>query len=470
VYFIQEKQKILWSIIFRSVLMKKNTRGMSVWGLSMMAMGTVIGGSFFLGSSIAFQSAGPGIVISYILGAILVFLILFSLSEMTVANAATGSFRTFAQQAFGPGVGFVTGWVYWTGLTLAMSSEAIAASLLLRLWLPQIPVFTMGTIIIVLITMVNLLGAEHISKLESSLTFVKIFAIIGFIVLSVALVSGVFTGKSAIGLGALANEPLFPNGVKGIAGSMLIVMFTYAGFETIGLAAPETANPIKMVPKAIRYTVFSLGSLYILTALFILPLIPTSQISTNVSPMVSALSRFGINWAADALNVVLVTAILSAMLAATFGLGRMIRSLSEERHAPAFLADKESEIPRAGILFSGGSMLLGLALSFSLPRYVYIFLVSSGGFSLLFTYVVIVATHYKFRKTQGCPPKGKCQLPGFPYVSWITLGSLVLIIASMPLIPGQGTGLLAGIILVAFYSGCYMLKRYTELRRKARAH
>jgi AAT family amino acid transporter len=222
---------------------------------------------------------------------------------MTVANAATGSFRTFAQQAFGPGVGFVTGWVYWTGLTLAMSSEAIAASLLLRLWLPQIPVFTMGTIIIVLITMVNLLGAEHISKLESSLTFVKIFAIIGFIVLSVALVSGVFTGKSAIGLGALANEPLFPNGVKGIAGSMLIVMFTYAGFETIGLAAPETANPIKMVPKAIRYTVFSLGSLYILTALFILPLIPTSQISTNVSPMVSALSRFGINWAADALNV-----------------------------------------------------------------------------------------------------------------------------------------------------------------------
>lgn len=450
--------------------MKKTTKGLSVWGLTMMALGTVIGGSFFLGSSIAFQSAGPGIVISYILGAILVYLILFSLSEMTVANTATGSFRTFAQQAFGPGVGFVTGWVYWTGLTLAMSSEAIAVSLLLRLWLPQIPVFTMGTIIIVLITVINLLGAEHISRLESALTFFKIFAIIGFIVLSIALVSGVLTGKPAIGLGAVSNEPLFPRGLRGIAGSMLIVMFTYAGFETIGLAAPETANPIKMVPKAIRNTVFGLASLYILTALFILPLIPTSQISTDVSPMVSALSRFGIIWAADALNIVLVTAILSTMLAATFGLGRMIRSLSEERHAPAFLTDKGSEIPRTGILFSGASMLLALALSFSLPRYVYIFLVSSGGFSLLFTYVVIVATHYKFRKVQGCPPNGKCQLPGFPYVSWITLGSLILIIASMPLIPGQGAGLLAGIVLVAFYSGCYMLKRYAELRRKARVH
>ncbi len=55
------------------------------------------------------------------------YLILTALSEMTVANPDTGSFRTFAAQAFGNGVGFVVGWVYWTGMVLAMSSEATAA-------------------------------------------------------------------------------------------------------------------------------------------------------------------------------------------------------------------------------------------------------------------------------------------------------------------------------------------------------
>jgi amino acid transporter, AAT family len=101
-------------------------------------------------------------------------------------------------------------------------------------------------------------------------------------------------------------------------------------------------------------------------------------------------------------------------------------------------------------------------------------LVSSGGFSLLLTYVVIVATHYRFRKKNGCPPKGRCQLPGFPYTSWAALAGLIAIIASMPLIKGQGSGLLAGVILVVFYIGAYLvsrtvISRYGRKRRRGSA-
>ncbi len=113
--------------------------GLSAWGLAMMALGTVIGGSFFLGSSIVIKAAGPAIILSYVLGGALVYLILFSLSEMTVADPAPGSFRSFAEKAFGSGVGFVTGWVYWTGMILAMSSEALAVSVFLRIWFPSSP-------------------------------------------------------------------------------------------------------------------------------------------------------------------------------------------------------------------------------------------------------------------------------------------------------------------------------------------
>jgi L-asparagine transporter-like permease len=443
--------------------LNKKGEGLSAWQLTMMSLGTVIGGSFFLGSAVAIRTAGPGIIISYLLGGALIYVILFALSEMTVADPAPGSFRTFAQKAYGPGLGFVVGWVYWSGLVLAMSSEATAVSIILRTWLPGISLPLLGAIIIVGVSLLNLLGADQLSKLESGLAAVKLLAIVGFIFLGIALISGFIPGIQPIGAGELMSEPLFPAGIWGIAGSMLIVMFTYAGFEVIGLAAAETTNPYKVVPKAIKYTVIGLVGLYVLAILVLLPLIPTNVLSAEVSPLALSLVRWNLNWAGNAITIVLVTAILSTMLAAMFGLGRMIRSLADEGHAPQWIKD-EGAVPHRGILFSGIAMLVGLGLGFMLPQQVYLFLVSSGGFALLFSYAVILATHYKLRQQTGCPPEGKCQLPGYPISTVAAFISILLIIASMPLVPGQGAGLLAGVILVILFTGIYVGQRMYQER------
>ncbi len=440
------------------IVMEKSHKGLSAWQLTMMALGTVVGGSFFLGTSVAIRAAGPAVLISYILGGILVYFILFALSEMTVADPQPGSFRTFAEKAFGPGLGFVVGWVYWTGIVLAMSSEATAVSIFLRAWFPGVSVPLIGSFVIVVVTLLNLLGADRLSKLESGLAAIKLLAIVGFVVLGVALIIGFVPNTPMVGIGALDAEPWFPAGMGGIAGSMLIVMFTYAGFEIIGLAASETSSPHKTVPKAIKFTVGGLVGLYVATIIVLLPLIPTDILDVERSPMVLALTRWRLGWAGNVMNIVLITAILSTMLAAMFGLGRMIRSLADEGHAPYWLKDK-GDIPYRGILFSGAAMLGGLFIGFALPEQIYIFLVSSGGFALLFTYMIILVTHYKFRKDNGCPPRGNCQLPGYPYSSWLTLISIIAIIISMPLIPGQGSGLLAGLVLTALYTAIYLFKK-----------
>ncbi len=444
--------------------MKKKDNGLSAWQLTMMALGTVIGGSFFLGSSVAIHAAGPSVLISFILGGVLVYFILYALSEMTVANPDAGSFRTFASQSFGQGAGFVVGWVYWTGMVLAMSSEATAVSILVRDFFPKISISLLGSSIIIGVTLLNLLGADKLSKLESGLAAVKLLAIVSFIIIAVLLIVGLFPGKSAVGAGELVREPQMTGGIKSIAGSMLIVMFSYAGFEIIGLAASETANPKETVPKAIRNTVFCLVGFYILAVAALLPLIPTADINDNSSPFVAALNRRGIGWAGTVINVVLITAILSTMLAAMFGLGRMMRSLVDEGLAPIWLKDKK-DVPYRGILFSGFAMLVGLGFGLLLPR-VYLFLISSGGFALLFTYAVIMATHIRFRKKHGCPPDGKCQMWGYPYSSLIVLTVLIIVIISMPLVSGQSSGLIAGLIMVAFYALCYIAMRFFNSRKK----
>ena len=360
---------------------------------------------------------------------------------------------------YGPIAGFTVGWVYWTGLVLAMSSEAIAVSVFLKRWLPGFSLPVLGSLVIIGVTIVNLLGVEKLSKLEGGLAVIKLLALIGFIAIAALLVAGLIPGQTAKGAGSLLTEDLLPGGIAGIAGSMLIVMFTYAGFEIIGLAASEADQPHKTIPKAITYTVLGLVSLYLLTVALILPLVPAAELSEESSPMVIALIANGQTWAGNVINIILVIAILSTMLAATFGIARMARSLADDGHAPKLLKDN-SEIPYRGIIFSGFAMLSGLALGYILPRQIYIFLISSGGFSLLFVYVIILITHIKFRKINGYPPDGKCKLPGYPYTSILAIISLIAIITSMPLIPGQGSGLIAGLSLVALYILIYLSKNF----------
>lgn len=447
--------------------MKTKEKGLSAWQLTMMALGTVIGGSFFLGSSVAIHAAGPSIILSYVVGGIMVYFILFALSEMTVANPGAGSFRAFAAQAFGPGAGFVVGWVYWSGLTLGMSSEATAVSILVRNWVPRMPIAFLGSLIVIFITLLNLLGAEKLSRLESGLAAIKLLAIVSFIIIALLLITGIFPGSPAAGAGSLRNESFAPGGIKSVAGSMLIVMFAYSGFEIIGLAASEAREPKITVPKAIRQTVILLIVLFILSVAVLLPLIPTDDVSPNSSPMVAVLNRNGIVWAGDALNFVLITAILSTMLASVFGLGRILRSLADDGLAPKFLKEK-TEVPVRGILFSGLSMLAGLGVGLLFPS-VYLFLVSSGGFAILFTYAAIMASHIRLRRRCGCPPDGKCQLWGFPYTSYIVLCLLIAAIFSMPFVAGQTSGLIAGAVLVVFFSAAYSVMKAKRKRKEATA-
>lgn len=425
-------------------------KGLSAWQLTMLALGTVIGGSFFIGSSIAIHAAGPAVLISYIIGGFLVYFILYALSDMVQSDFSTGSFQNFASKEFGMGAGFVVGWVYWNGMVLAMSSEAAAVSILVRSWIPNISIAFLGSMIIIAVTLVNLLGADKLSNFESSLASVKILAIIFFIIIAILLITGVLPVVPASKNSRLVREPFMPGGIKGVLGSMLIVLFSYAGFEVIGLTASDTENPRETIPKAINYTVISLVGLYIFYIIVLLPLIPTSSISEKISPMVAALDRHKISLGGSIINLILITAILSTMLAAMFGLGRMIRSLTDDGYAPKQLKDK-TNVPYRGILFSGFSMLLGFGIGLLFPK-VYLFLVSSGGFAILFTYAVILATHIHF-----CKRKGKKA-----YTSWIALISIIASALSMPFIKGQGSGLIAGIIMTVFYTALWIIMKFKK--------
>lgn len=428
---------------------------LSVWQLVMLALGSAVGGSFFLATSITLQSAGPGALISFVVGGLLIFLILRALSEMTVARPTHGSFREYAEQAFGPMASFVVGWVYWTGLVLALSSEATATALFARLWVPQVPVWMLSLGVIIGVTALNFLDVRLFAVIESAMAAIKLLAIVAFVVVMVLVIMGLLPGRPAPGL--VRSEPFLPGGLGGLAGSMLVVLFSYAGFEVLGLAAPDAKEPTRTVPKAVFLTVVLLVVLYMSGVAVMLPVLPIGAVRRDVSPLVQTFQAVGYYGLASVLNVIVMSASLSTMVAAMFGLGRMLQSLAEEGQAPAvFKRLTPAGAPRNAIVASAAGMLVGVVLAYLLPKGVYVFLVSSGAFSLLFAYLMILASQLVIRRKEGCRP-GLCQMPWYPYGTWIGIILALGAMVAMPLVPGQGAGLVAGLGLLVFFAGYYLL-------------
>jgi amino acid permease-associated region len=106
-------------------------REMEVRHLRMISLGGVIGTGLFLSSGYTINQAGPlGTVIAYAIGAVIVYLVMLSLGELSVAMPETGSFHVYATKSIGPGTGFTVAILYWLTWTVALGSEFTAAGLI----------------------------------------------------------------------------------------------------------------------------------------------------------------------------------------------------------------------------------------------------------------------------------------------------------------------------------------------------
>src|SRR5437016_2987349 len=107
--------------------------------LSMIAIGGAIGTGLFLGSALAVRVAGPGVIVTYMIGAVVALLLMGALSEMAVAHPTAGSFGVYAEMYLSPYAGFVVRYTYWACQVIAIGSEATAVAIYCQFWWPGVP-------------------------------------------------------------------------------------------------------------------------------------------------------------------------------------------------------------------------------------------------------------------------------------------------------------------------------------------
>ena len=442
--------------------------------LTMISLGGVIGTGLFVSSGQTIHQAGPlGAILAYAIGSLLVYLVMLCLGELSVAMPYAGSFHLYARRFIGPGTAFTVAILYWLNWAVALASEFTAAGLLMQRWFPESPAWAWSAAFIVVVFVLNMLSVRLYGESEFWFASIKVIAIVAFIVIGMLAICGAIPiagQQGAPGLTHLTEGGGFPNGALPVFSTLLTVVFAFSGTEVVGVAAGETRDPGRAVPRAVHTTVLRLAVFFIGSIAVMAALIPWQQAGVNTSPFVLVFQSIGMPFAGDVMNIVVLTAVLSAANSGLYVSSRMVWSLAQERMIPHVLAKTSFHgVPVLAVACSMAGSLLALLSSVVAASTVYLALVAVSGLSTLVVWMSVAVCHLRFRhwwlRTGHGPEELGYRAPCFPLVPVAALvmcmGALVLVVAD----PSQRSTLL---IMLPFIACCYAVYYAVAAWRKHR--
>jgi GABA permease len=421
--------------------------------MTMIALGGVIGAGLFVGSGVVIKSAGPAAVISFMLTGLLVVLVMRMLGEMAVALPAVGSFYEYARLAWsdrprlGELAGFFTGWMYWYFWVIVVALETVAGAGLVRFWLPSAPGWFVSLVLLLLLTLTNLISVRSYGEFEFWFASIKVASIVGFLILAGMYVLGLWPG---VGLGVAnltAHGGFAPNGVLPILTGAVAATGFYFGAEIVTIAAAEATEPAKAVARATN-SVISRALLFYVGSIFLVVCLVPWNSAAIATPYVSALSAMGIPAAAQIMNAVVLTAVLSALNSGLYASSRMLFALTRRGDAPQGLARlNRNGVPSRAILLGTLFGYAAVVMSYVSPDTVFAFLVNSYGTVAIFVYVLIALSELRLRARleREDPARLRVRMWAYPYLTYVAIAGMLGILLAMAFIPEQRTPLIFGL-------------------------
>jgi L-asparagine transporter-like permease len=441
-------------------------RSLTSGQLSMIAIGGAIGTGLFLGSAFAIQLAGPAVLLSYGIAAVIALLLMGCLAEMTIAHPISGSFGAFAGHYLGPLAGFLVRYCYWSGTVLGVGTEVTAVAVYMRLWFPSVPGLLWILLFASALVGMNALQVGVYGTLEYSFSLIKILAIVAFLLLAGAIL---LFSPHASGMGLhlyTVNGGFFPLGFRGMWAAVLVAIFSYFGVEMIAVAAGEARDPRRAITSAFRSTAIRLILFYLLTIGVMLAIVPWNLAGTTTSPFVRVMQVARIPYAAGILNLVVLIAALSAMNSQLYVTSRMLLSLARAGYAPAALGRlSRAGVPVPALLVSSAGIVVAAVMYTLYSTAAFSLIFSISIFGALFAWLMIFVTHLAFRRRHRATPgdfsadaTGGFRMFGTPWTSMLGAALLLAVLITSAFTPGFRSMLLYGIPFLALLTVLYWLR------------
>jgi L-asparagine transporter-like permease len=412
--------------------------------LSMIAIGGAIGTGLFLGSGFAIGTAGPSVLVSYLIGALIALMLMGCLAEMTVTHPTTGSFGTYAEYYVSPLAGFMVRYAYWTCIVLAVGTEVTAIALYMKFWFPGVPGWLWIALFSGSLITVNALSVSTFGTVEYWFSLLKISAIVAFILLAGYLIARAnpVTDGSIGFRNYTAYGGFWPHGFGGMWVAVIMAIFSFLSIEMIAVAAGETAQPEVAITRAFFSTVVRLILFYIVTLALMLAVLPWNLAGSTNSPFVMVMEALHVPAAGGVMNFVILIAALSAMNSQLYISTRMMFSLSRAGQAPQGLGTLTPKgIPFNALLVSTSGIAVATVLSLVSPGRAFLMMVGISVFGAMFTWMMIFVTHFFFRRARardGSAP-ARFRMWGFPITTLL------------------GAGLMAALLLTTAFTDAFRL-------------
>ena len=329
-------------------------RDIGIFGASFLALNAMIGaGIFALPGKVAVNAGLLSPWLFLVVGALFITVVL-TFAELSSYYEKTGGPVLYATDAFGPLVGFSTGWAFYLSRMTAFAANANVMAVYLaslhEVFASDAAKLVIITIATVGMTWANIMGVRDGVRTMAVFTFLKITPLVLMILLGLQYV----TGATLIPGGPLVVEEL--------GSTTLLLIYAYIGFETVGVTAGETSNPRQTLPRAYVGTMLATGLLYFLVVLvFISVIAPDNYSSATLVDVGRSL--------AGPIGAIVIT------LAAVFSIGgnlassmlaapRLIFSMAENRMLPEWFGHIHTKYatPDRSILLMG-AMALFMALT-----------------------------------------------------------------------------------------------------------
>ncbi|MDF2991334.1 MAG: ansP2 [Microbacterium sp.] len=414
--------------------------------IQMIAIGGAIGTGLFMGAGGRLASSGPALVFVYALCGLFAFLILRALGELVLHRPSSGSFVSYAREFFGEKMAFAAGWIYSLNWAFTAIVDVTAVALYVRFWaqywepLQAIPQWLVALVALVVVLALNLVSVKVFGEMEFWFAIIKVGALVAFMIFGVLfIVFGGQTDVGATGFSVIAeHDGWFPTGAVAPMLAISGVVFAYAGIELVGTAAGETAEPRKVMPRAVNAVVLRIGIFYVGSVLLLSLLLPFTEFESGESPFVTFFSHVGSPDAAavsaSLMNFVVLTAALSSLNAGLYSTGRILRSMAVNGSAPRFTGRmSRTGVPYGGILLTAAVALLGVVLNAVAPSDAFEIVLEVSALGVIGSWATIVLCQMRLhrRANRGLAERPPFRMLGAPFTAYLTLAFLAFVLVTM---------------------------------------
>lgn len=423
--------------------------------LQMIAIGGAIGTGLFLGAGGRLHNAGPGLFLVYLICGGFVFLILRALGELVLHRPSSGSFVSYAREFLGEKAAYVAGWMYFLNWAMTSIVDSTAIATYFHYWkaFDAIPQWLIALIALGIVMGMNLISVTLFGELEFWAALIKVVALVTFLVVGTVFLAGRFkVDGQTTGFSVISDSGgLFPTGLLPLVVVTSGVVFAYAAVELVGTAAGETAEPHKIMPRAINSVIFRIALFYVGSLVLLGLLLPYTAYKAGESPFVTFFSKIGFEGAGTLMNVVVLTAAFSSLNAGLYSTGRILRSMAMNGSAPKFTGVMSKRgVPYGGICLTASIGLLGVVLNSVVPAQAFEIVLNMAALGIIASWATIVICQLQlFRWSE----RGEMERPSFrmwgaPYTGYATLVFLAAVLVLMAFDKPVGTWTVGTLVII----------------------